>query len=152
MNDPYVRAPDALEQALQRLEAEAGFTRVAADGVAAFAASGANVLLLTADPARHPEAWDMVVVLPEVLKVVPGAFRAGVADPAASRDIATAYSIGVFPALLFQRDGAYVGAIEGMRDWMPLVTAVRAMHSAPAGRRPGVGIPVRGMSSSSSCH
>lgn len=149
--------PSALEQGLQRLAQRDGFYRVAAADLPSFAAAaGTTVLLLTEDPVRCPEAWDMVVVLPEVLKAVPG-LRAGVADPEASRDIAAAFSINRFPALLFLRGDDpsghdYVGAVEGMRDWQPLVDTVAAMRVAPAGRRPGVGIPVRGTGNPSTCH
>ncbi|QDF99369.1 hypothetical protein CJ010_23935 [Azoarcus sp. DD4] len=149
----------ALEQGMQRLVERDGFRRVTTDTLVDFArAADIGVLLLTDDPVRCPEAWDMLVVLPEVLKSVPG-LRAGVAAPDASRDIAATFGISRYPALLFLRgdDNAggnhdYVGAIEGMRDWQPLVEAVAAMRHAPAGRRPGIGIPVRGTGASSTCH
>lgn len=143
-----------LEQGLQRLVERDGFRQVGTDTLADFAgAAGTGVLLLTDDPQRCPEAWDMLVVLPEVLKAAPG-LRAGVAAPDASRAIAASFGIQRYPALLFLRGGEsghdYVGAIEGMRDWQPLVEAVAAMRSAPAGRRPGVIIPVRG--ATPTCH
>ncbi|CAL96410.1 hydrogenase-1 operon protein HyaE [Azoarcus olearius] len=150
-------SPDALENALQRLAQRDGFQRLEASDLPAFAAApGTAVLLLTDDPVRCPEAWDMVVVLPEALKAVPG-LRPAVAAPEASRAIAAGFGITRYPALLVLRgEGAapghdYVGALEGMRDWQVLVQSLATLAAAPAGRRPGIGIPVLG-AGPSSCH
>ncbi len=142
---------DAFLTQLERLASRHGFVRVDADAVAAFAAAGDSVLLLTDDPRACPEAGDLVVVLPEALKPWAGRYRAGVADPGASRAIAAAFGVGRLPALLFQRDGAWVGTLEGMLDWATLAGALAAMRSAPVRRRPGIGIPLRA-ASASSCH
>jgi len=156
------------EQGLQRLRDRDGFTQLEAGDLAAFAtASGDAVILLTDDPVRCPEAWDMVVVLPEALKSADAPFRCAYAAPAASREIAGQFGISRYPALLFLRGGQrgaeeegeaadarpgdYVGAIEGMRDWRPLVDAINRMLATPAARRPGIGIPVRA-SIPTSCH
>jgi len=164
------------EQGLQRLRERDGFTQLEASDLAAFAAaSGDAVILLTDDPVRCPEAWDMVVVLPEALKSADAPFRCAYAAPAASREIAAQFGISRYPALLFLRGGQrgaerggqrsaeeegeatdarpgdYVGAIEGMRDWRPLVDAINRMLATPAARRPGIGIPVRA-SIPTSCH
>lgn len=152
------------EQGLQRLRERDGFTQLEAGDLAAFAAAtGDAVILLTDDPVRCPEAWDMVVVLPEALKSADAPFRRAYAAPAASREIAAQFGISRYPALLFLRGGQqgegaeeakpgdYVGAIEGMRDWRPLVDAINRMLATPAARRPGIGIPVR-TSIPTSCH
>ncbi len=152
------------EQGLQRLRERDGFTQLEAGDLAAFAAaSGDAVILLTDDPVRCPEAWDMVVVLPEALKSADAPFRCAYAAPAASREIAAQFGISRYPALLFLRGGQqgegaeeakpgdYVGAVEGMRDWRPLVDAINHMLATPATRRPGIGIPVRA-SIPTSCH
>ncbi|NMG65205.1 hydrogenase [Azoarcus indigens] len=152
------------EQGLQRLRERDGFTQLEAGDLAAFAAAtGDAVILLTDDPVRCPEAWDMVVVLPEALKSADAPFRRAYAAPAASREIAAQFGISRYPALLFLRGGQqgegaeeakpgdYVGAVEGMRDWRPLVDAINRMLATPAARRPGIGIPVR-TSIPTSCH
>ncbi len=161
------------QQGLQRLRERNGFIALEADGVDAFVnAAGDGVILLTDDPQRCPEAWDMVVVLPEALDAVRAepacTFRRAYAAPALSRDIAAAYGISRYPALLFVRgaDAAaaadidtaadavapqhFVDSIEGMRDWLPLLDALRRMPASPVRRRPGIGIAVR--SSAPACH
>lgn len=138
------------DKQLERLSERHAFQRIGSDAVDAFAATGDSVLLLTDEPQACPEAWDMTLVLPEALQIWPGRFHAGVADPAASAAIAARFGIGRLPALLFQRDGAWVGTLEGMQEWAALVAALGDMLAAPSGRRPGIGIPVR--AASSSCH
>jgi hydrogenase-1 operon protein HyaE len=54
------------------------------------------------------------------------------------------------PALLFLRDGAYVGVIEGLRDWSEFVAEVRQMLAAPVSRPPSIGIAVT--AAQSGCH
>jgi hydrogenase-1 operon protein HyaE len=152
VSEPDTPAAERFEALLQRVETQHRFSRVAVDSVEVFAAgAGDSVLLLTDAPQRCPEAWDIAVVLPEVVRAMAGRLRAGVADPQASATIAARFGIGRFPALLFQRDGHYVGSLEGMHDWATLVPAVAALLAAPLGRAPGIGIAVRA-APSTSCH
>jgi hydrogenase-1 operon protein HyaE len=46
------------------------------------------------------------------------------------------------PALLFLRDGAYVGVIEGLRDWNELVGEYDAMLLKPVSRARSIGVAV----------
>ncbi len=143
---------ERFEALLARLESQHGICRVAADRVDRFAAGpGDSVLLLTDAPNRCPEAWDMAVVLPEALRAMPGEVRGGIADPQASTPVAARFGVARLPALLFLRDGGYVGVLEGMRDWADLVPAARAMLDAPVGRVPGIGVAVRA-APAGSCH
>lgn len=143
---------EAFEAFLQRVEDRHGFVRVAAgDALEAFASSGDSLVLLTENPRQCPEAWDLAVVLPEVLKQFAGRVRPGVATPAESAEIARRFAVTRFPALLFQRDGHYVGVMEGMRDWASFAPAIEHMLASPVGRAPGIGIPVRA-ATSGACH
>lgn len=152
MNDSFVvdaapSAEEAFEQLLQRLVRVNGLARLSdegAEGVVGFAAgAGDSVVLLTDAPKRCPEAWDLAVVLPEVLKLFGSRLRAAVAEPALSAAIAARFGVTRFPALLFQRSGDYIGVLEGMREWSAFPAAFeRMLGSAPA-RAPGIGIAVR---------
>lgn len=152
MNDSFAvdgarSAEEAFEQLLQRLVRVNGLARLSDEGeggVDRFAAgTGDSVALLTDTPKRCPEAWDLAVVLPEVLKLFESRLRAGVANPAESANIAARFGVTRFPALLFQRGGDYIGVLEGMRDWNAFPPAFeRMLGSAPA-RAPGIGIAVR---------
>lgn len=142
----------AFEALLQRTETQHGFARVSdGESLEAFARSGDSLVLLTENPKLCPEAWDLVVVLPEVLKQFSDELRRAVATPTESAVIARRFAVSRFPALLFQRDGQYVGVLEGMRDWASFAPAVDRMLSSPVSRAPGIGIPVRA-ASAGTCH
>jgi hydrogenase-1 operon protein HyaE len=151
--DPIL-SPDAERFAvlLERLAREHGIDSVDLSSAESFGeAPGDSLTLLVDDVARTPEVWDVAVVLPEALKGVSRPLRAAVADPAASRELSARYGVSRFPAMLFRRQGAYVGAIEGMLDWGVLVAAIERKLDAPAQRAPGIGIPVRGPAAGG-CH
>lgn len=144
---------DAFAVLLDRFEKLHGFARLDEAGFEEFAAaSGDCVVLFAEDPARVPETWDVAVVLPEVLKGLDGRLRAGVLDMASARRLAPRYGFGTWPALVFLRDGAYVGVIEGMRDWAVYRREVFAMLDKPAGRAPTLGVAVRAEGASGACH
>ena len=126
-------------------------TRTAAVALDDFAASGDVVVLLMDSPRRCPEAWDLAVVLPELLAAWAPDMRAGVADPGESAAIAARHGIARFPALLFLRDGGHVGALEGMRDWSGFAAGFARMRETPVSRAPGIGIAVRGAAATTAC-
>ncbi|SEK11486.1 thioredoxin domain-containing protein [Paraburkholderia diazotrophica] len=83
-------------------------------------AVGARTPLVTlplGNPARHSEFLDLTVVLPEIVRQFgPDSFRAAFATPPASAAIANRFGVLRRPALIFLREGCYLGAIEGLRD------------------------------------
>lgn len=139
-----------LDRQLSRLVQEQDFVRVTADTLKEFSEVGDSLLLLTAEPEQCPEAWDMLMVLPEALKLVGPRYRAGVVDPENSESIARTLGVELFPALVFQRDGKWVGKLEGMVDWVQLLRTLSEMLQAPLGRRP-IGIPVKLAGCASTC-
>ena len=63
--------------------------------------------------------------------------------PPNARKLAVTYGFKRWPALVFFRDGKYLGAVDGLRLWADLVReADEIMHSEPH-YPPSVGIPVR---------
>lgn len=116
-------------------------------GFAAFSARpGDVVLFLWSNPERHPEVLDVAVVLPELWKALspagsPG-FHIGVVSEASEREFGVRYGETRRPALVFLRDGAYVGVIQGMQDWQVLLDRARALLATPPSRPPSIGIPV----------
>jgi len=111
---------------------------------------GNAVALLTDEPDTAPESWDLAVIFPELLAATGVSLRAAVLRPDSSKLIQTRFGLSRLPALLFLRDGGYVGAIEGIRDWSEFVTECRTMLEKPA-TRPPIGIAVS-VVSPSSCH
>jgi len=130
MNYAQQRAA-AFSELLARLASEAGVPTIRAADLAARAA-GTDVLavLHTGEATRSPESWDVCVVLPELLAQCPGV-RGAILDPAETALSAPAFGVDKLPALVVLRDGAYVGVIEGMRDWDPFVLELRRLREAP---------------------
>ncbi|WP_303787219.1 hypothetical protein [Azovibrio restrictus] len=130
---------ERLEQAIRRLEARHGFQRCRAAGD--LPAAGPALLLLTGDPQRFPEVLDAAVILPEALQGQTPAPRCLVADPDASALMAPAWGAPRVPAVVFLRDGQYLGCLSGIRDWSEYQAEVRHLLHGPVQPRP-ISIPV----------
>lgn len=144
---------DGLEQLLERQRSR-GLERCAsAEEFDELARGSADLaVLLTDDPVRNPESWDMAVILPEVLKTFCGRLAAVSLMPEPARQVARSYGVSRFPSLLFVRGGDYVGVLEGVYDWQVLGPAVHRLLDTPASRKPGIGIPVHAETPSGACH
>jgi hydrogenase-1 operon protein HyaE len=137
---------------LDKLIQKHGIVEIETDGFEAFMdLAGNGAVLLTAEPDAAPESWDLAVILPELLAALGVELRAGLVRPESASVLQTRFGLGRLPALLFLRDGAYVGAIEGIRDWTEFVAEATAMLQKPVSRAPSVGIAVS-VVSSSNCH
>lgn len=112
---------------------------------------GMGVALLTEEPDTAAESWDMAVIFPELLAAIGNNLRSAVVRPESARILQTRFGLGRLPALLFVRDGGYVGAIEGLRDWSEFVNECAEMLQKPTSRAPSVGIAITAVSSST-CH
>lgn len=136
----------------QRLVLDGRATLVAPDTVADWAARpGDHVLFFSGDAVQFPEGPDLAVVLPELQAAFGGRFDIGVVPRAHEDAIAKRWGVVRWPSLVFLREGGYVGALSGMRDWTDFVDAVRDTLARPVGRVPGVGIPVVA-DAAPSCH
>jgi hydrogenase-1 operon protein HyaE len=92
--------------------------------------------------------------VPELFAAGRGAFRVALLPPAASRLLAPRFGFARWPAFVMLRDGQYVGAVDGIRDWDVYVAELQRLLVAEPSRPPSVGIPVRvaGADPSASCH
>lgn len=111
---------------------------------------GPAVVLFTEEPDKVAESWDLAVIFPDLRASAGSPLRAGVLRPGVAGTIQSRYGINRLPALLFLRDGGYVGVIEGLRDWGDFVAEFSAMLQKPVTRVPGVGIAVT--TKTTSCH
>ena len=144
---------DRLQERFGILQARYGYQLLDAESYGEFAKAPGNTLILFADdPAKVPETWDLTIILPEAVKAMSG-LRVGLLAPDAARRLAPRYGITLWPALLVLRDGEFLGAIEGLKDWAVYRERIPALLAGPASRPPGIGIPVRtvGMASGT-CH
>jgi hydrogenase-1 operon protein HyaE len=118
--------------AITRLVDHAGALRLDASTVDAFAgAGGAAALFFTADPQRFREVTDLAVILPEIRKASSHPFRIGVLPPPLAQARAATYGVQRWPALVFLRDGLWLGNIEGLRDWADYLPLVHALLDGP---------------------
>ena len=127
---------------IERLITERGYPLIDADSLDAFVAGKDVVLFCTEDPKRFPESNDVAVVLPELEAAFPGRFQPAVVDASIERDIQSRYGFKVWPALVFLRDGKYLGTITKIRDWSVYQHEITAILASEPSRAPGVGVPV----------
>jgi hydrogenase-1 operon protein HyaE len=142
-----VAAPAAaarpLHPLLQRLLSVTPATVLSPDGFDAWAgAPGAALLVFTEDPVIYRETLDLAVIVPELAAALPGRFRTGLLLPAAARALAPRYGFRRWPALVLLKDGRYVGAIDGLREWKAFVDELSALLDAEPTRPPAIGIAV----------
>jgi hydrogenase-1 operon protein HyaE len=143
----------ALHPLVDSLFSRHGYAQVEADTLAGFAAGPGHALLVfTEDPLRFKETLDLAVIAPELDKAFAGRLRVGVLLPEAARKVAPLYGFSRWPALVVLRDGGYIGAIDGLRNWDEYLTELAALLAAAPSRAPSIGIAVRNTGASGACH
>lgn len=145
---PGPTALDRLETAIGRLQQKHGFQRVSAATVDF--PGGLCALLLTEDPQRNPEVLDACVILPEALKPFGDEIVRLVAGADAAPALLQKFGIARPPAVVFLRDGAYLGSLNGIRDWREYQKEVTELLSGPARPKP-IGIAVHAAKPQGAC-
>ena len=121
-----------------------GYTEVRPDNLAAFTQRpGRTLLLFLEDPVRYKETLDLAVIVPEIARAFAGRFEVGVLLPEAAREIQPRYGFRRWPAFVVLKDGQYVGAVDGLRNWDEYLAEVALLLEAPPARAPAIGIAVR---------
>lgn len=114
---------------------------------------GAAMAVFIEDPERSKETLDLAVVVPELHASGEGAFRVGLLPAVAARAVAPRYGFTRWPAFVMLRDGLYLGAVDGIRDWEVYTAELRRLLAAEPSRPPSVGIPVKAADGSdTACH
>jgi len=153
---PAVAALPALHPLFARMVAATGAAVLheAADFDAWAARPGAAMVVFAEDPERFKETLDLAVIVPELHAAGGGAFRVALLPPAASRLLAPRFGFARWPAFVMLRDGQYLGAVDGIRDWDVYVAELQRLLTAAPSRPPSVGIAVRvaGADPSAACH
>ena len=138
-----VAARGALHPLLERLVGLTSAAVPAGDEFDAWAgAPGPALLVFTEDPAVYRETLDLAVIVPELVKALPERFRTAVLLPGVARAIAVRYGFRRWPALVLLKDGRYVGAIDGLREWQDYVDELSRLLATEPTRAPTVGIAV----------
>ena len=126
---------------IDRLTRDLGWPRLSSlDEVAAHAATpGTHVVFVPGDPVRNLESADVAVILPELVKAFDGVFAPAVVARPAERKLQARFRFAAFPALVFLRDGLYLGAITRVLDWADYLTEIAEI----LGREPSDPPPFR---------
>jgi hydrogenase-1 operon protein HyaE len=108
------------------------------------AQQGMNVVFFPGDPQTVRDATDVAVVLPELVKAFEGRLRPGVVTDTFGdgMQLKRQYGFAEYPALVFIRDGGYVGALTRVQDWTDYLSKISDLFTAPTKRPPGFKVPV----------
>jgi hydrogenase-1 operon protein HyaE len=145
----------AVHPLIERLCAILGAPLLDAETFDAWAgAAGHALVVFTENPVQHHETLDLAVIVPELAQVFAARFRTGVLLQAGARAIAPRFGFRRWPALVLLKDGRYVGAIDGLRDWQDYVDQLGALLNAEPTRPPSIGIAVKsaGRDDAPHCH
>ncbi len=113
---------------IERLITHYGYDELKADTLKAFVtAPGDAVIFAAGDFNRLDETADVAVVLPELIAAFPDTFRVGVTrDRETEMAVQRMYRFNAFPALVFTREGGWLGTIQRMQDWSDYLRDIRS--------------------------
>jgi len=144
--------PSDLHPLLARLVAETGASVLDVEQFGAWAQRpGLAMVVFAEDPDRYKETLDLAVIVPELYATAGRRFRVALLRPAAARALVSRYGFARWPAFVMLRDGEYLGAVDGIRDWDVYVDELgRLMEAAPS-RPPSIGIPLKAAGAETDC-
>lgn len=148
MTDSPSRQRPPEPPSVSRLVDGHGAVRLDESSFDAFASlPGEAALFFTEDPARFREVTDLAVILPEIRSAASRPFRIGVLPPPLANAKAATYGVRRWPALVFVREGLWLGNIEGLRDWAEYVVLANSLLEGETRALPPKVIPVSPVSS-----
>ena len=105
--------------AFQRLWGKEGFERLNEDNFKEFSdGPGLRLAVFADNPTTFKESIDMAVIAPEIAKVFEAYLSArGFTDPQVGRAIASRLGLTRLPAVGFFRNGLWLGALQGLKNW-----------------------------------
>ena len=105
--------------AFQRLWGKEGFERLNEDNIKEFTGGpGLRLIVFADNPTTFKESIDMAVIAPEIAKVFQAYLSGrGFTDPQVGRAIASRLGLTRLPAVGFYRNGAWLGALQGLKNW-----------------------------------
>ncbi len=128
---------------VQRLIDELGYPEVTLESHQEFISQpGISVLYFAGDAKSFRETTDVAVVLPELIDAFKGSLKPGVIASEAERELQRHYGFPTWPALVFLRDGGYLGAIAGIQSWSEYLQQIDELTRSEVKRPPGFKIPV----------
>lgn len=85
------------------------------------------VLFFTENGNNYPETNDVAIILPELMKKFEDVLVAAVVSRESERPLQRKYRFKGYPALVFLRDGEYVGTISKVRDWLEYMDEFKSL-------------------------
>ncbi|MBE9397372.1 hydrogenase-1 expression HyaE [Pontibacterium sp. N1Y112] len=136
---------------INRLVDELGYPRLDQNSFDDFIKSAPfSVLFFTEEPKRFPESNDVAVILPELVKNFPQLTPAVISTDA-EKALQGRYNFTVWPALVFLKEGRYLGTITKVQNWDVYMAEIGSILALEPRRDPGIGIPVVVNPVASSC-
>jgi len=137
---------------IENMIEQQGYAVVDEHSIGAFLESSETaVLFFTENPKHYPESNDVAVILPELMKQFAGRLKVAVVDRAAEQALRARYPFNEWPALVFVRNGDYIGAISRVQDWDVYLREFERLLNAEPSPIKGFKIPVVS-ESAGSCH
>lgn len=128
---------------IDRLTDTLGYPRVTAKTLDAVLQSAEiTVLFFTGDPATTPEANDVAVVLPELVRHFGGRIAPAVVAREDERALQSLYNFNLWPTLVFLRKDQYLGAISKIQDWADYLEQIQGFLDTGPVRPPAPRIPI----------
>lgn len=109
------------------------------------------ILFFTEDPKKYPESDDVAMILPELIKAFNGRLKAAVISQDSQRKLQSLYGFGTWPALVFLRQGEYLGVITSVQNWDDYLREIKKILDSKPVKAPGFKIPVVSQPASG-CH
>lgn len=119
---------------IEQLQTRHGYPLLDADSYDHFVyGAGTVVLFFCNDPVQFPESHDVAVILPELVKAFSGRLQAAIIAKPIERELQARFRFTGWPSLVFLRNGEYLGAITGIRDWQEYrQETVRILAATPS--------------------
>ncbi len=104
------------------------------------------VLFFSGNPHQFPKSNDLADILPELIKAFGGRLQAALIIQESQHRLQRRYGFAAWPALVFLRRGAYLGAITQLQNWEDYLREIRRILDSEPVKAPGFKIPVVGES------
>ena len=118
------------------------FAIVDEDNVEEFLGENGDVILFVAGEAKRlVEVNDVAVILPELVKAFKGRLTPAVLDRKSENKIQLRYRFNAFPALVFLRNGEYLGVITRVLDWHDYLIEISEILSRETAPPPAYKFP-----------
>lgn len=128
---------------IDRLTDDLGYPRVDVKTLdTVLNAADNTVLFFTGDPASTPEALDVAVVLPEIVRHFGERLAPAVVSRDDERTLQAMYGFEQWPTLVFLHRDRYLGAISRIQDWTDYIARIQGFLDNGPVRPPAPRIPI----------